>query len=901
MTAAATSRPSPRTAWSPRSPTQALPMPSTTPSGFPAVRSPAPSGQPVQRISKALSPHAARSQRSTSPNYFEYVTDPNTNPPNSNAGMHARKNWSPLPTTEQRKSSTSSQNLPLESNPRLENFRRQSETQTFNLSHGSLSTFSSRDSSSPTNQPTIIEHVPDKSTRRRAALSSKSPHSTPDDSNAPPSLEAMDIESHGDRPSPVKSPEGSAIFDGARRDSPANMSSSDLSKLPRTQISHIDERHPRNSLPHNRVDVPAHVVQRSETLPSSISTDGPTMVSPKDFVEIMKGHLPQDFLLLDLRVNPQYSKSRIQGALNLCIPTTLLKRASFNIQRLAETFTKEKEKAKFDGWRQTKFIVVYDVNSSQLKDATSSVNTLKKFTNEKYAGATLIIRGGFNTFSRLFPEQVDERSANDLENSSAQKLSLDPPPAAAPVAGGCMMPATQNAANPFFGSIRQNMDLIGGVGQMPVQRPQNLQDSTLAALPKWLKEVSIENVDGKAVADRFYGIEKAEQRRMQKALSCNVVYGTPNPLSPEAVQIAGIEKGTKNRYKDMLPYDHTRVKLQDVPSGGCDYVNASHVKAEHSNKHYIASQAPVPDSIPDFWRVAWEQDARVIVMLTAESEGGQTKCHPYWLPGDYGPFKLKALSERHQALDKTKPDRSLTSPQMSDSQQRPSISRRHTGSYTSYQSTQNGSSYNATPPLDPTIPHVIVRKLTLQHANQPFEPIREITQIQYSSWPDFGAPAHPTQLLGIVENCNTVIRSYQPSNVRQGPNEPANNGERPVVVHCSAGCGRTGTFCTVDSVIDMLKQQRQSRQQRRGDNAMDVDISEQDKWTLSDDEDLVAKTVANFRLQRLSMVQTLRQFVLCYETVLEWVAEEIPSARSKDASNDGAAARQEKRIWSGSG
>lgn len=265
------------------------------------------------------------------------------------------------------------------------------------------------------------------------------------------------------------------------------------------------------------------------------------------------------------------------------------------MQRLLDTFTKENEKARFAAWKQTQFVVVYDANSMQLKDATSSVNTLKKFTNEGWRGATYIIRGGFDTVSKKFPEQIDKRPASQINNSNAQRLSIDPP-AAAPVAGGCMMPATQTAANPFFGSIRQNMDLIGGVGQMPVKLPSGLKESAVTELPTWLRQVLSENDNGKTVADRFLGIEKAEQQRMQKALSFNVTYGTPKPLSPEAVQIAGIEKGTKNRYKDMLPYDHSRVKLQGVPSGGCDYVNASHIKPEFSNRHYIASQAPVPDT-----------------------------------------------------------------------------------------------------------------------------------------------------------------------------------------------------------------------------------------------------------------------------------------------------------------
>ncbi|CAD6565360.1 MAG: hypothetical protein ASARMPRED_006555 [Alectoria sarmentosa] len=855
------------------SPSRPLPISTTTPLGYPS-RTPGSVGQQTPgRSSKPLSPHAKRAPRSTSPNYFEFVTDPSSNPPNSNAGIHTRKNWSPQADGTTPITSAPQQNYSLESQPRFENFRRQSETKTFNLSHGSLSHFSGNVGSA---QSSTLENVPDQSHQRRNPLLPR-PQPTPSGvGTAVVNQEGMNI---GERsPTDVRLPllkasdlQEPSFFDVPRMQSPANVSTPDLSNVQRTRISHVDERDSRNSLPHNRVEPLAHTIQRSETLPSSVSYDGPTMIAPQDFVDLLKGHLPQDLLVLDLRVFPQYSKSRISGAINLCIPTTLLKRPSFNVQKLSETFTKEKERAKFAQWRDAKFIILYDASSIQLKDATSSISILKKFTNEKWRGAALVIRGGYGNFAKKFPDQVDDRLASEMDGSNTKKLSIDPP-GAAPVAGGCMMPITHTAANPFFGNIRQNMDLIGGVGQMPVKLPAGLKETAIAGLPAWLRQAANEDDKGKAVADRFLDIEQAEQHRMQKALSCNVSYGTPNVLSPEVVQIAGIEKGTKNRYKDMLPYDHSRVRLQNVLSGDCDYVNASHIKAQRSNKHYIASQAPVPATFHDFWRVVWEQDARVVVMLTAETEGGQRKCHPYWLTGDYGPFKLKSLSERHLPLASPKktPGRVFSSPLNMEAKERPVMSRRRSTNY----SAQNSPIPHT---VDADIPHVVVRKLTLSHTGHPFESLREITQLQYSSWPDFGAPAHPTHVLGLVEHCNSVVRSYESSSPSREPDEPARKGERPTVVHCSAGCGRTGTFCTVDSVVDELKWQRQARLQKQktsNPDDMDVDSNEEDMWMLKDDEDLVAKTVSDFRLQRLSMVQTLRQFVLCYETILEWIVGE---------------------------
>ena len=586
---------SPRGPWAPMSPPRTLPISSTTPLAYPSRSSGSVGQQSTGRSSKALSPNAKRQPRSPSPNYFELVTDPSGNPPNSNAGTHVRKNWSPPLAGDRSFTAATSRNYPLESQPRFESFRRQSETETFDLGQGSLSHFGGE---IRTAQPSTLETVPDQSHRRRNLPSTKvqQRYVGVGSSEVNPEVIKIDESSPRDIQRPTletsDSPE-SSFFDVPRMQSPANVPAPSPSQTQETQFSHIDERHPRNSLPHNRVEPLAHSIQRSETLPSYVSYDGPTMITPQDFVAILKDHLPQDLLILDLRSFTQYSMSRIDGAINLCIPTTLLKRPGFNVQKLSETFTKEKEIAKFAQWKDAKFIIVYDANSMQLKDANSSLNTLKKFTNEKWRGAPLILRGGFSKFADKFPNQVDSRLASEMDGSSTGKLSIDPP-GVAPVAGGCMMPNTQTAANPFFGNIRQNMDLIGGVGQMPVKLPTGVKDIAVSELPAWLRQVANKDDQGKAVADRFLGIEKAEQHRMQKALSCNVSYKTPNALSPEAVQIAGIEKGTKNRYKDMLPYDHSRVRLQNVPSGACDYVNASHIKAQWSNKRYIASQAPVP-------------------------------------------------------------------------------------------------------------------------------------------------------------------------------------------------------------------------------------------------------------------------------------------------------------------
>jgi protein-tyrosine phosphatase len=270
-----------------------------------------------------------------------------------------------------------------------------------------------------------------------------------------------------------------------------------------------------------------------------------------------------------------------------------LKRPSFNLQKLQDTFTNESEKARFSQWKTSKYIVVYDTYSDEKKDASSAVNTLKKFSNEGWKGHSYILRGGFMEFSKHFPQLIDGRSTHKMQSSKISLSLGTTGPEVAPVAGGCVMPTTKNAANPFFSNIRQNQDLIGGVGQLDVKIPEELAQDAQTILPRWLLKAAAAEDHGKRVSDKFLQLELAEQYRMTKALSSGVSYGTPAPGSKD-VRIAGIEKGGKNRYNNIWPFEHARVRLQGRPEGACDYVNASHIKASRSNKRYIASQGPLP-------------------------------------------------------------------------------------------------------------------------------------------------------------------------------------------------------------------------------------------------------------------------------------------------------------------
>lgn len=104
---------------------------------------------------------------------------------------------------------------------------------------------------------------------------------------------------------------------------------------------------------------------------------------------------------------------------------------------------------------------------------------------------------------------------------------------------------------------------------------------------------------------------------------------------------------------------------------------------------------------------------------------------------------------------------------------------------------------------------------------------RHIMHFQYTGWSDFGVPEDPLGILQLVDLINQERAS-------------------PLVVHCSAGCGRTGTFCVIDTVLQRL---------------LENDVS----------SDIIWETVYRFREQRISMVQTHKQFVFCYEAIVWWI------------------------------
>ena len=111
-----------------------------------------------------------------------------------------------------------------------------------------------------------------------------------------------------------------------------------------------------------------------------------------------------------------------------------------------------------------------------------------------------------------------------------------------------------------------------------------------------------------------------------------------------------------HRYKNILPFDHTRVILRDVDDKpGADYINANYINHEDENlagkpfKQYIATQGCVSSTRADLWHMIWQEKTLLIVMTTKEVERGKTKCARYWpepeKTEEYGNYTVVNVSE----------------------------------------------------------------------------------------------------------------------------------------------------------------------------------------------------------------------------------------------------------------
>ncbi|XP_002715464.2 tyrosine-protein phosphatase non-receptor type 22 isoform X1 [Oryctolagus cuniculus] len=162
------------------------------------------------------------------------------------------------------------------------------------------------------------------------------------------------------------------------------------------------------------------------------------------------------------------------------------------------------------------------------------------------------------------------------------------------------------------------------------------------ALQKFLHEAQSKKIHKEELADEFLKLKRQSTKHKTDKTFPTTVAERPANLK-------------KNRYKDILPYDHSLVELSLITSDeDSSYINASFIKGVYGPKAYIATQGPLPTTLLDFWRMVWEHSVLIIVMACMEFEMGKRKCERYWAePGEtqllVGPFSVSCEAERRKS------------------------------------------------------------------------------------------------------------------------------------------------------------------------------------------------------------------------------------------------------------
>ncbi|KAL8586996.1 hypothetical protein ACOMHN_023386 [Nucella lapillus] len=313
---------------------------------------------------------------------------------------------------------------------------------------------------------------------------------------------------------------------------------------------------------------------------------------------------------------------------------------------------------------------------------------------------------------------------------------------------------------------------IGSVSESQVRSP-----SSRSSTSSWSEEPAATNMDISTghVVLAYMEDHLKNGDRLQQEWEALAAY----QADPCSTAIANDTSNTrKNRYSDVLPYDHSRVVLSAKTNvSNSDYINANFI-TDHDprNPAYICTQGPLPHTVADFWQMVWEQGSVVIVMLTKLTENGTAMCHRYW-PEEgsdlYHIYEVHLVSEHIWCDD------------------------------------------------------YLVRSFYLK--NLQTNETRTVTQFHFLTWPHLHIPPSMKALLDFRRKVNKSFRG----------------GSCPIVLHCNDGCGRSGTYCLMDMVLN-----------RMAKGAKEIDI---------------AATLEHLRDQRMNMVQTQEQF----QFALSAIADEV--------------------------
>lgn len=586
----------------------------------------------------------------------------------------------------------------------------------------------------------------------------------------------------------------------------------------------------------------------------SILSPKSTTYTVKDFIKPVDKYLPtsnlEEFdLIIDTRPFNNYSESHLKNAVNICIPTTLIKRNSMtvhallnlaNIPQNCKELIVEKLNIKNPKPSDKINLLFYDTKSTSDAISLTLFQTMGKFLNFDRYFNIAFLDGGFvgvcnqqGTSSQLSP--VIESTNSD--NGGCSTLPDSPSSLFSPTCladfndyadsglSGFILPSATNNNTKFVNDIKKNSVLPKKQEvcnykhdfRLPKTIDSLSQVDNIPNLPIWLKAVLQNKCNDSIISymnDQFNKIELLEESRLgslyskdgkrtpnsRKSLkpfdmrhsATSPTICSPSGLCPDCDEInyeipRGIEFGFKNRYKNIWPYEHSRVKLT------CESCNP-----KESDDYFNANFVNPEPIISTKFRYIATQNPLVDTI------------NDFWKTVNTQNIKIivNLDSSKMNYLDDTNTD------------ENPFICKVET-------LVSDDS--------------LIIRRINY-----------EIYHFQYLKWPDFGVPENFDSVLQLIKFKNEIYNSLEEK-------EKYNT----ILVHCLAGCGRTGVFIALDSLIDCLNVDR--------------------KLIMESKSDLIYQLIQHQRTQRLSMVQNLQQYIVVYEIFLHYLAnanqasEQIPN------------------------
>ncbi|KAL7669049.1 hypothetical protein ACOME3_009720 [Neoechinorhynchus agilis] len=289
--------------------------------------------------------------------------------------------------------------------------------------------------------------------------------------------------------------------------------------------------------------------------------------------------------------------------------------------------------------------------------------------------------------------------------------------------------------------------------------------------------------------------------------------------------------------------DQSRVVLKNSLDGS-DYIHANFVDGADVVHEYINTQGPMDSTLVDFWQMIWEQQVRVIVMVTKTIERGVLKCSQYWplMANESEQYGDSFVLIFVLILKERKSGNELIVENISNGQLKGALRDCRCGLI---DGSSNSDDFGLT-------------ILRLSNINDP-KTSRILYHLQFLTWPDYGVPDNADSIIALRQAMKNLQNGLDDGDVESN-SLVVNRSHSPIVVHCSAGIGRTGTFCTIDICLNSFETSIRRLASR------DRDVVFNQATLLSIPEVLIL-----LRGQRAHSIQNGEQYAFCYKAIATFI------------------------------